>query len=326
MYVFPGLIDYHLHVFPGNTEIGIHADTSLLSQGVTTAVDAGSAGSANFEGFVDQVAKRSRMRIWAFLNVCPAGLATSRYHENVNPKYWDRTAIRRLFATYPNLLQGLKIRISRSIVHEQGMDVLAEAVKFAGEMNVRLAVHVTEPPGDMDEVAGMLRAGDILVHCFHGTGSTIIDSNRRVSSGVLQARSRGVVMDAANGRNHWSFEVAEAALKEGFQPDVISTDLTSKTLFRDPVFGLPYLMSKYLMLGMPLDDIVAACTTKPAALLGMEGVIGTLNVGAYGDIGVFEMKEQTVGFSDTFGKVRNGDRILVPKLTVSAGKIAFRSY
>lgn len=326
MFVLPGLIDYHLHVFPGSTEIGIPADISLLPQGVTTAVDAGSAGTANVSSFINQVVNRNSMRIKAFLNLCPAGLVTSRYHENVDPRHWDREAIGQLLESYPNFLKGLKIRISRPIVQELGLTVLEEAVKFAEELGTRIAVHVTDPPASMDDVAGLLRQGDILVHCFHGTGLNILNSQGKVSGGVLAARKRGVVMDAANGRNHWAFAVAEAAIKQGFEPDIISTDLTARTLFRDPVFSLPYLMSKYLMMGMSMQKVVAACTAKPASLLGMRGLIGTLASGAFGDIGVFEMKDHVIAFSDTNGVVRTGQKILSPKLTVLNGKVVSRNW
>jgi predicted amidohydrolase len=323
--VLPGLIDYHLHVFPQGTDIGIDADSSLLPQGVTTAVDAGSAGTSNFAAFRELVAERSTTRIKAFINVCPAGLATSQYHENVDPKYWNRAGIRKILEQYPELVQGIKIRISRAIVQELGMKPLEEAVKLAAEAGTRLAVHSTDPTGTMADIASCLRAGDILVHCFHGTGHTLVDGEGKIHEPIWQARRRGVVMDAANGRNHWAFAVAEAALAQGFAPDIISTDLTGRTLFRDPVFGLPYLMSKYLMLGMSLPDVVAACTAKPAELLGMTGVIGTLAPGAVADVSVFSLSERAVDFADTQGVVKQGKVLLSPRLTLRGGKIVFRS-
>lgn len=323
--VLPGLIDYHLHIFPKGTDLGIDADSSLLPQGVTTAVDAGSAGTANIASFLELVAHRSTTRVKAFINVCSAGLATSQYHENVDPKYWDRAGIQKILEQYPEWVQGIKIRISRAIVQELGMKPLEEAVKLAAEAGTRLAVHSTDPTGTMADIANCLRAGDILVHCFHGTGNTILDERGKIHEPVWQAQRRGVVMDAANGRNHWSFAVAEAALAQGFEPDVISTDLTARTLFRDPVFGLPYLMSKYLMLGMSLPSVVAACTAKPANLLGLAGVIGTLAPGAVADVSVFSLSDKSVAFADTKGVVKQGKQLLCPRLTLSGGKIVFRS-
>lgn len=325
MYVFPGLIDYHAHVFSGATEIGVPADLSFIPQGVTAVCDAGSAGTANFDCFVEKVAHGSRMRVKAFLNVCPAGLATGKYHENIDPKHWDRGRIREIFERYPDIAVGLKIRISKDIVANLGLRPLEEAVKLAAEVKVPLAVHSTNPPEVMEKVAGLLRAGDILVHCFHGTGHTILDDRGKVSQALWDARRRGVVMDAANGRNHWTFAVAEAAISQGFFPDIISTDITMKTLYKDPVFGLPYIMSKYLALGMPLREVVARCTAAPAKLLGLGDRIGSLRTGAAGDISVFRLSDKTVTFSDTIGQTKTGRQVLLPQLTILRGKVLYRS-
>lgn len=325
LYVLPGLIDYHTHVFAAGTEIGIPADVAMIPQGVTTVVDAGSAGVANAEAFAGSAASGNRVRVKAFLNVSPTGLTTGRYHENINPKYWDKVKLQDLLERYPELFVGLKIRISKAIADGLGIEVLEAAVKLAEELNTRLAVHSTDPPASMEDVARLLRKGDILVHCFHGTGSTILDERGQVLPAVREAQRRGVIMDAANGRNHWAFSVAEPALRQGFVPDVISTDITTKTLFKDPVFGLPYVMSKYLSLGLPLEEIVAGCTEVPARLLGLEGVIGTLAPGACGDVSVFSIENKTITFSDTKGELRTGTQLLVPRLTVVQGQVLFRS-
>jgi predicted amidohydrolase len=326
MHVFPGLIDYHTHLFWGGTEIGVPADVAMIPQGVTTAIDAGSAGVSNFPVFAEKVAYGSCMRIKAFLNLSPTGLTTSKYHENINPKYWDKGKIKEILKRYPDIIMGLKIRISRGIADGQNGEELKAAVAIAEELETRLAVHSTDPTGTMEEVAASLRSGDILVHCFHGTGNTILDNQGKVLPVVNEARQRGVIMDAANGGNHWTFSVAETAIRQGFFPDVISTDITTKTLFRDPVFGLPYIMSKYLMMGVPLGDIVARCTAIPAKLMGLEGRIGTLAPGASADVSVFRLTDEEINFTDTKNEVRRGNKILVPQMTVVKGNILFRSY
>lgn len=324
MLVMPGLIDYHTHVFSGGTEIGIPADLSMIPQGVTTVVDAGSAGVANAKAFLRSI-NENRVQIKAFLNVSPTGLTTGRYHENINPKYWDKVKLKQLLQTHRDIFLGLKIRISKAIADGLGLDTLKAAVELASELNTRLAVHTTDPLAPMEEIARVLRKGDILVHCFHGTGSTILDEKGQVLDSVWEAQQRGIIMDAANGRNHWTFAVAETALQQGFVPDIISTDITTKTLFKDPVFGLPYVMSKYLSLGVPLENVVACCTANPANLLGMEGTIGTLEPGACGDVSVFSMEDKEIIFSDTKGETRRGSHILIPKLTVLNGQVLFRS-
>ena len=326
-YVFPGLIDYHAHVFPGSTEIGIDADASMLHQGVTGVVDPGSAGVANMETFIRDAARRSTMNVRAYINLCPAGLATMRYHEDYNPKFWDAPRLARFLEAYPDILLGLKIRISRGILGEPGFGVVERAVELAESLHTRLCVHTTDPVGGMAAVASILRRGDILAHCYHGTGSSIIGENGRVLPEVRAARERGVIMDAANGGNHWSFETARAALADGFPPDIISTDLTCKTLYRDPVFSLPYVMSKYLLLGMELAEIVRAATVAPARAMrrpdAPDNGMGTLSFGATADVAVFALAERETRFTDTQKRVATGRQMLVPLMTIRAGEIAY---
>jgi dihydroorotase len=322
--VLPGLIDFHAHLYAGGTEIGIEPDVSLLPQGVTTAVDAGSAGVANYAQFSTSVISRSLVRILSYLNVSPAGLVTSRYHEDVNPKHFDLETTAALFERYRGELLGLKVRQSREIVGELGLEPLRKTVRMAESLGCRIVVHTTNPPGSSTDIADLLRTGDIFCHVFHGTGNTILGSDGAVLPGIRRARERGVLFDAANGRNHFVFTVARAALQQSFLPDVISSDLTARTLYRPPVFSLPHVMSKYLNLGAPFMDVVAACTARPARILGMEGEIGTLVPGACADIAVFRQVDRFVEFVDTQGEKLAGRVLLVPQMTVRAGRVVFR--
>ena len=322
--VAPGLIDFHLHLYTGGTEIGIEPDLGLLPQGVTTAVDAGSAGIANYDLFSSSVVARSVVRIKSFLHVAPAGLVTTRYPENVDPCHYDVARMAEVFARHQGEVLGLKIRQSRSIVGALGLAPLRATLQIAESLGCRVVVHVTDPPGSAEEIADLLRPGDIFCHVFHGTGGTILSSDGVLLPGIRAARARGVLFDAANGRSHFAFAVARAALRQSFPPDVISTDLTVGTLYCEPVFGLPHVMSKYLTLGVPLRDVVAACTMTPARLLGLEGEIGTLAPGACADIAVFRQVETPVGYVDSLGERLVGQVMLVPQLTVRAGRVVYR--
>jgi Predicted amidohydrolase len=141
---------------------------------------------------------------------------------------------------------------------------------------------------------------------------------------VKEARRRGVIFDAANGRNNFIFSIAEAALRDEFLPDIISADLTWMTLFRQPVFGLPWMMSKYLALGMTIADIVAACTATPADVMGMSGEIGTLAPGACADVSILKMVDHPCEFLDTDGDRRAGHKLLLPQATIRGGRMVFR--
>ena len=141
---------------------------------------------------------------------------------------------------------------------------------------------------------------------------------------MKEARRRGVIFDAANGRNNFIFSIAEAALRDEFLPDIISADLTWMTLFRQPVFGLPWMMSKYLALGMTIADIVAACTATPADVMGMSGEIGMLAPGACADVSILKMVDHPCEFLDTDGDRRAGHKLLLPQATIRGGRMVFR--
>lgn len=322
--VLPGLIDFHAHLFFGGSEIGINPDLGLLPQGVTTAVDAGTAGIANYDGFSSTVVARSSVRIKSLLNVSPTGIATTRYTENVDPRHYDPARMAALFARYPGELIGLKVRQSRDIVGSLGLEPLRATVKVAEKIGCPVVVHTTDPPSSPGELAGLLRAGDVYCHVFHGTGRTILGADGAILPEILEARRRGVLFDAANGRSHFAFATAREALRQAFHPDVISTDVTPTTLYRGPVFGLPYLLSKYLTMGLPMLPAVAACTSTPARLLGLAKKIGTLAPDACADIAIFKQVERRIEFRDTQGQTMMGEKILVPMLTVRAGRVVYR--
>jgi len=324
-YVFPGLIDYHTHVFENSTDLGINTDRNFLCQGVTAVVDAGSAGISNIETFIANVIKQSFMTVQCYINLCPTGLATTKFQEDYNPEYWDIERLSYYLTTYSEYIQGLKIRISKPIIKENGFEIFKKAEKTAHKLDTRLCVHVTNPPVDMGKIVSVLRPGDILAHCYHGTGYTIIDDDGKVLPPIKKAQQDGIIMDAANGGNHWAFSTAEKAQSDGFFPNIISTDLSCKTLFKDPVFSLPYIMSKYLLLGMSLYDIVADCTINPAQLMLGKEKLGTLSLGSQADIAIFDLVSKTVVFSDTLKETRIGNRLLEPLLTICKGEIVYRN-
>ena len=323
--VTPGLIDFHTHLFYGGTDIGVMPDMAFLPLGVTTAVDTGSAGSANYSVFSSSIIANSIVRVKSYLNVCPAGLSTTKYHENVSPKYYDKKKMAAIIDKYSHEILGLKIRASKELVEDEGLEPLKKTIELAAEFGLPVAVHTTNPPEDAAEIAKLLRAGDIYVHMYQGTGSHIVGSDGKVKQAMKDAKERGVIFDASNGGNHWVFAVARAALADNFYPDIISTDITTKTLYKPPVYGLPYIMSKYLNMGMSLDSVVAACTCKPAQLMHMENKIGTLKPGAYADVALFKVAQRPTKFTDTKGEVVIGEQLLVPQATIKDGQLVYKS-
>jgi dihydroorotase len=322
--VTPGLIDNHTHLFYGGTESGFVPDLSLLPMGVTTAVDAGSAGVANCDAFMQSVVNHSQMRIFNTLNVSPVGQVTELYPENLDPRNYDLGKLRELFAKYAGRINGLKIRCGQEVVGEFGLETLKATVNIAESLGCRVTVHTANPPGDITEIAAMIRPGDIFCHCYHGKGSTIIDEKGKVKKEIWEAHKKGVIFDTADARVNHSYPVIQSALADGFRPDVISTDLTQSSLFGNMVFGLPVVMSKYLSLGLPLNEVVKACTATPAILNGMEGKIGTLAPGAFADVAIFEQTNQSLLLKNRQNETFSCNQLLLPKVTVLNGKIVFR--
>ena len=324
--VLPGLIDYHTHVFPNGTGIGIYPDSAHLPQGVTTVVDQGSSGVNNFESFLSTSINNSQIRIFAYLHASPAGLALLPQRlEPADPKLFDIESIHRLFEKHDKELVGLKIRKTKEIVGELGLAPLKATVEMANILGCRVVVHTTNSPGEVEDLVSLLRPGDVFTHMYHGKGSTMIDKDGKVKKAIREARTRGVLFDTADGRGHYAFSVAKAAIAEDFLPDIISTDLVKASMFKNTVFGLPLMMTKYLNLGLSLPKIVQACTSIPAGLLGMKGKLGTLAPGAYADVAVFQLKKFGLRIEDTFGELLNCNQVFVPKMTVLKVNIVYRS-
>ncbi len=322
--VLPGLIDFHAHLSAGSTESGVDADTALLPMGVTTGVDAGSCGVANFDQFMRTTVATGMARIFSFVNISPGGLIATRYSEELNPKYYDEAAIGELLNRYRGQLLGIKIRVSKELVGDFGIKPLEITLEIAQRLNCPVVVHTTNPVAAPDKIAAMLRPGDVYCHAHQGEGETIVGANGKIRPSLFGAQKAGVVFDACNGRNNFSFKVAQAALAEGFMPDVISSDVTKKTLYGDFVFSLPFVMMKYLNMGMKLEAVVAACTSTPACLLGMKGKLGTLSPGALADVAVFRLGKKKLEVKDILGDSITGENVLVPQMTVLDGRIVYR--
>ena len=322
-FVCPGLIDYHMHLSP-LAEIGVGGELACFPSGVTSAVDCGSSGAATYEGYRPALFS-SRLTSRAFLHVCSAGLATGQYHENPDPRHWDRKKIRRLFGEYPNELIGLKVRLGKEIVGSLGLSPLEEAIKLGDELGVPVMVHCSNPPSKMSDLLSLLRRGDTITHAFQDQGDSILDDRGRISDAANRARNRGVIFDVDNANIHFSFAVARQALLEGFLPDTISTDLTTRSLYKRPaVFNLAFVLSKYLNLGMSLDQVIACGTSNPARILNCSGTLGQLKPGADADIAVFRLMEKETDFGDRKGEIVTGRILLKPMLTVKQGELVYR--
>lgn len=323
--VVPGFIDYHIHLYTG-CDGGVAPDAISLPSGVTTAVDGGTCGVSTFESFKRSNIDTSITRVQSYLHVSSAGLSTAVYPENADPNCFEREKIAELFSKYPYILKALKVRMSRSIIEPLGLtrEPLEKAIEIAGEIGCPVVVHVTDPVIPQEELVSMLRPGDVFCHMYQGQGDTIVGRDGHVKREIVKARERGVIFDASNGRSNFSFDVACPAIREGFLPDIISSDISPVTFYKQPAVSLPRLMSKYLAFGLNLEQVIDMVTVNPARQLGDE-TLGTLKSGTAADLAVIRIIDKPMRYYDLNQKSIAGDRLLVPQMTVRDGEIVYCS-
>jgi dihydroorotase len=321
--VVPGLIDLHTHCFIAGMDFGPRTDEVMARSGVTTMVDGGSAGAALVEAMRRWVIERARVRILAFLNISAIGLTWMRIGETHHMPYADVDAAVGAGRDHADLVLGIKVRMEAVVVGEAGLEPLRRAVRAADALGKRVMVHVTTPPVPLGDMLALLRPGDVVTHFLHGRGDGILDAHGQVKKEVRDARERGVIFDVGHGRRHVNFDVARAAFRQGLLPDTISSDLNtpaSQGVARD----LPHTMGKFLGLGLPLAEVIRAVTTRPAAVIGRAGELGTLRPGAAGDVTVLDHERGDFEFEDNDGQKILGPERLVPVLTIKDGEVWWR--
>lgn len=324
--VTPGLIDHHCHIWPFAELIGLPGESVMFSNGVTTVVDAGSTGAANYPGHRSMV-EDTLLTFKAYLNVASMGLTK----EDLDPAHFDLGALRELFEQYGSELMGLKIRTSKELVCERGFAPLRSTVELADKLGVHVMVHPTDPPGEMEELLSCLRAGDIMTHVYMNKGSTIVDENGDVKACVLAARERGVLFEAADAQAHFGFSTALPAIRQGFLPDFIATDGTRNSMLKKPTtYSLAMQLARYEAMGIPFAAVLRRCTVAPARHMGLADGRGTLTVGGTADVAVFRRHEKEVVFGDRPNMdpdqvLFTGHAVYEPVVTVKSGMVVYRN-
>jgi len=324
--VTPGLIDLHTHLFDGVSQLGVPVDATCLPAGVTTAVDAGTAGEIAFDAFRERWLRPATTQTFAFVNLSSIGLPVDdglEYGETAL-RYVDVDRIVETIRAHADVCLGIKVRIATNQARVGGDALLSLALEAADRSGGRLMVHITEPGIPLDRVFDRLRPGDIVTHLFHGRAETVIGGDGRVLASLRRARERGVRTDIGHGGGSFAFATARAALADGFAPDTISTDLHAFSL-RGTMRDLPRTMTKFLALGMSLDDVVAATTVEAARSIGRPEVTGTLAVGDPADLAVLELVDGPVLLEDTRGVQIKAEQELRAWATVRAGAIVARA-
>jgi dihydroorotase len=321
--VVPGLIDIHAHVY---RHVGLSLDPDLAGvlSGVTTIVDAGTAGPATWGPFQQYVVPEAKTRVLAFLHVARNGqtaLPELRIEGDIDLEATVRTA-----ALHPEIVKGIKLRACGPGVRNIGprmVELTRQAARESGGMQM---IHIGDPdaqPGDPTitrEVVTSLDAGDILAHIYTGQPGSLLDDEGRAMPEVFEARDRGVVMEPSLGRINFSFDAARRLIDQGLLPDVLGTDLTTPGRGM-LVYSLTEVMSMFMALGFSLADVLRLTTSAPARVLGLDETVGRLAPGYEADITLLREETGRWIFRDRYGVAVTGERALAPVLTVRAGEV-----
>ena len=321
--VVPGLIDAHVHVFEGVSHYGINADATCLARGATTVVDAGSAGADTFDGFRRYVIEASTTRILAHVNISTMGMLSRKIGELEDIRWADVPRALEAIERHRDVVLGVKVRLTKNelVSRDAGLRPLYLARQAADIAGVALMVHPQRAwATSLDQILDVLGDGDILTHTYHGLEHGILDDDGRVRASVRAARDRGVAFDVGHGEGSFDWNVCERALQQDFPPTTISSDLHKYNL-GGPVHDLVTTMSKFLLLGLSLENVIRMVTADPASLIGRSDHLGTLKLGAAGDAVVLDVRDGRFGFADSGGIVRYGTQRLVPTRVVKAGVV-----
>ncbi len=317
----PGLVDLHAHFCP-HIGIGLPADELVGITGTTTAVSAGDTGAMTLGAFTHWARPQTRTRLFAFVHISAIGLAgAGQIGEMVNIEYANIDLCTKAVAENADVTLGVKVRMTESVVGQNGLEPLRRAIRAAGMAGpqFRVMCHIGNAPGSISDLLDLLRPGDILTHAFSGAGNNIVQ-NGQLLPAAKAAKQRGVIFDVGHGGGSFDYTVCEAALQQGGQPDTISSDLHGVSINTPGYPVLPNVMSKFLNLGVPLEDVVARATWEPAKIINRVPGLGTLQVGAPADISIFDLVDGPVEFVDTRNNTRAGTKKLVPWLTVKGGR------
>jgi dihydroorotase len=320
--VSPGLIDLHTHVYWGGTSLGVEAELLARSGGVTTFIDAGSAGPGNFHGFRKHVIEPSPVRILPYLNVSFPGIfafsKTVMVGESADLRLLDPREAVRVARENADLVLGIKVRVGKSASGDSGIMPLDIALDVAEETGLPIMAHLDAPPPSRHEVVSRLRPGDVLTHCFRPFPNAPVRADGRVREEILAARARGVIFDIGHGGGSFGFGTTKKMLAAGFLPDVISSDVHVISI-EGPAFDLLTTMSKFLCLGVDLPTVIKLATSNAAAAIKRPD-LGTLEVGSAGETTVIDVKSGTYDYADSIGEKMVGDKRLVSAGVVLDGR------
>ncbi|MND14379.1 dihydroorotase [compost metagenome] len=316
-YVSAGWIDSHVHCYPNSPIYYDQPDSVGIATGVTTVIDAGSTGADDIDDFY-QLTRSAATEVFALLNISRVGLIAQ--NELANMANVDADAVSQAVKRHPDFIVGLKARMSSSVVGDNGITPLERAKAMQRENgDLPLMVHIGNNPPNLDEIADLLSAGDIITHCYNGKPNRILTASGELRASVTRALKRGVRLDVGHGTASFSFEVARRAIALGILPQTISSDIYCRNRIDGPVRSLALVMSKFLAIGMSLPQVVECVTAGAADGLRLTQK-GRLAVGYDADLTLFALQHAPTVLVDAEKESLQADTILVPLAAIRAGK------
>jgi dihydroorotase len=320
--VTPGLVDCHVHAFRWGHLISLDVDPVSSQSGVTTFVDGGSAGSLHFMAFRRFVIDDVRSNLYALLNVSATGQTVDGLKgvdawENDDLRFLHLDSAVETVEKNRDLIVGIKVRIHTGLT---SLLPMAAARELADAVGLPLVVHVMKAPPAFRDLLPYLKAGDVVTHMYHPGPGCLVDRNGKVAPEYVEARQRGVLFDTGTARFHTCHPVARAAIAEGFLPDTISTDLCL-TNYRHITIDMPTTLTKFMALGLSLEQVLRRATIEPAKSLPAERGHGQLAEGLPADIGLFAIETGEFVYEDFFGNALQAHRRLICRGTIKDGRL-----
>lgn len=322
--VVPGLIDLHTHLgFELHTQV-VDANHYCPAAGVTTAIDQGSTGAFTFPWFRERAIGRAVTRLRAFINIASLGTIAIHkpYYVDFYGRYIDIDDTVRTIQENRAHIWGIKVFATSAMVGQWALGAVRAAVQVGEAVGLPVTVHVSVAPPSTEEVLNLLRPGDIITHTYTPYDQGILDDQGRLKACVREARERGVLFDLGHGAGSFTFAVARQAIEQGFLPDTISTDVYYSNL-DGPVYDLPTTLSKFLNLGLPLEDVLARATCNAARALNRPQ-LGTLQLASPADVTILRLHEGRFSFVDSRQEVLTGRWKLECEATIFGGKIVYQ--
>ncbi|WP_392566693.1 amidohydrolase/deacetylase family metallohydrolase [Utexia brackfieldae] len=316
-YISAGWIDAHTHTFAKSPIYHDEPDLAGVYSGVTTVIDAGSVGANDIDCFY-QLAKQAKTHVYALLNISKIGLI--RQNELADMHDIDQALFDQAIANYPDFIVGIKARMSKSVVGQNGLAPLITAKAFQKKYDLPLMIHVGNTPPDLDDIAEVLTKGDIITHCFNGKPNQILTPAGELREAIKRALARGVVLDVGHGGESFSFRVAEKSKALGIYPMTISSDIYGKNRTNGPVYSLANVMTKFLCLDYQKSQIIDCVTKHAAEMLHLHNK-GQLIVGYDADLTIYDLIPEATLLSDAEGKQRVAQERFVPLAATIMGEI-----